>query len=255
VLFDLRGKRKRVVQVAYAALAAIFLVGFVGFSIGSGNAPGGLFDAIGLGGDSGSGGSVSSQFDNQIDAANKQLAKNPKDTTALLRLARAEYQKGKTGVTQDPSTGQISVSADAHTELGNAADAWSKYLKLNKGQPNATAAAELVNAYILLNDAKGAAQTQEIVAANQPSASSYGALARFRYYLGDISGGDAAAKKAESLAPKAIRDQTHQTLQAYRKQGIQLQKRLAKAKKNAPPPTTPGANPLANPLGGLGSAP
>jgi tetratricopeptide (TPR) repeat protein len=254
MLFDLRGKRKRLVQVSYAALALIFLVGFVGFSIGSGNAPGGLFDAIGLGGGD-SQGSVSSQFDNQIESANKQLAKNPKDTSALLKLARAEYQKGKTGVVQDPSTGQISVSADAHTELGNAADAWSKYLKLNKGKPNATAAAELVNAYILLNDASGAAKTQEIVAENQPTASSYGALARFRYYLGDIAGGDAAAKKAESLAPNAIREQTRQTLQSYRKQGLQLKKRLAKAKKNGPPPTTPGANPLANPLGGLGSAP
>ena len=48
MLFDLRGKRKRLVQVSYALLAAIFLVGFVGFGIGVGNSPGGLFDAIGL---------------------------------------------------------------------------------------------------------------------------------------------------------------------------------------------------------------
>ena len=69
MLFDLRGKRKRAVQVVYASLAVIFLVGFVGFSIGSGNAPGGLLDAIGLGGNGGSGGSLSTQFDSQINSA------------------------------------------------------------------------------------------------------------------------------------------------------------------------------------------
>ncbi len=39
MLFDLRGKRRRLVQVVYATLAALFLIGFVGFSIGSGNSP------------------------------------------------------------------------------------------------------------------------------------------------------------------------------------------------------------------------
>jgi len=254
MLFDLRGKRKRLVQVSYAALAAIFLVGFVGFSIGSGNAPGGLFDALGLTGDSTGEESVTSQYDAQIEAANQQLAKNPKDTSALLKLATAEYEKGKTGVSQDPETGQISVSSDAHTALGNAVDAWSKYLKVNKGQPNATDAAQLVNAYILLNDASGAATTQEIVAANQPSQNSYGNLALFRYFAGDISGGDEAAKKAVALAPKSQRKAVSQQLDQYRTQAVKQKKQFAKAQKTAPSPTTPGANPLASPLGGVGGS-
>jgi hypothetical protein len=252
MLFDLRGKRKRAVQVVYAGLALIFLVGFVGFSIGSGNAPGGLLDAIGLGGNSNSGGSLGNEFDPQIAAANARLAKHPNDTASLLKLAKYEYLKGKLGVTQDQTTGQISISQDGHTELGKAADAWNKYLRVNKGKPNADVAALLVNAFIFLNDPAGAARTEEIVAAAQPSQNSYGNLAIYRYLSGDISGGDAAAAKAAKLAPKSLRNQTKQQLATYRKQGIKLKKQQAKAAKKAPPSTTPGANPLGAPLGGVG---
>jgi hypothetical protein len=256
MLFDLRGKRRRAVQVVYAALAVIFLVGFVGFSIGSGNAPGGLLDAIGVGGGSGSSsGSVTSQYDQQIDAASAELAKNPKSTKALSKLALNEYLKGKTGITQDPSTGQISISDDAHVELGKAADAWTKYLAVNKGKPNATVATQVVNAYIFLNDASGAAKTQEIIATSQPSSNSYGNLALFRYLAGDVAGGDQAAKKAESVAPKSSRKQLQAQLASYRKQGIKLKKQRAKAAKKGSSTTTPGANPLAAPLGGAPSGP
>ena len=255
MLFDLRGKRKRVVQVAYTLLAAIFLIGFVGFSIGSGNAPGGLLDAIGLGGSGGSSGSLSSQFDDQINAANAQLAKHPNDPTALVRLAKYEYFKGKQGVTQDQTTGQVAVSQDAHTELGHSADAWEKYLKVSKGKPDAGTAAYMVQVYYLLNDASGAAQAQRLVAEKTPSAGSYGQLAFYLYAAFDIPGGDAAAKKAESLAPKTQRKQISSQLGAIRKQAVKIKKQQAKAQKNAPPATTPGANPLQNPFGGVGTGP
>jgi hypothetical protein len=255
VLFDLRGKRRRVVQVSYAALAVLFLVGFVGFSIGTGNSPGGLFDALGLSGNSSSGGSLSSAYDAQIGNANQQLAKNPKNTDALAKLALNEYLKGKQGVTQDPTTGQPTVSSDAHTELGKSADAWTKYLGLNRGKPDASTAAQVVNAFLFLGDASGAAKTQEIVAADQPSQNSYGNLAIFQYSAGDIPAGDAAAKKALSLAPKSLRKQVSQQLDQIRKQAVQTKKQQAKAQKNGPSPTTPGANPLQNPLGGVGTAP
>src|SRR5436190_6270204 len=251
MLFDLRGKRKRMVQVVYAGLALIFLVGFVGFSIGSGNAPGGLLDAIGLGGNSNSSGSLSTQFDPQINSANAQLAKHPKDTQSLLKLAKYEYFKGKQGVTQDQATGQVSVSEDAHTELGSSADAWEKYLKLNKGKPNPSVAAYMVQVYYLLNDANGAADAQQIVAQKTPSSGSYGQLAFYRYASFDIPAGDAAASKAESLAPKLQRKQVTQQLTSIRKQAVKNKKQQAKAQKaakKAPTATTPGANPLQNPF-------
>lgn len=245
MLFDLRGKRRRVVQVVYSLLAASFLIGFVFFGVGSGGI-GSIADLFG----GGSGGSTTSQFDSQIDAANAKLQKNPKDTDALLKLAENEWFKAKTGVTQDPNTGQVSISDDSHTELGQSADAWSKYLKLNKGQPDSGVAAEMVQVYALLNDAEGAAQAQRIVAEKTPSQNSYGSLALYLYAGGNIAGGDAAAKKAVDLAPKSLRKQVETQLQQSRQQAVKLKKQAAKAQKNAPPPTTPGANPLQNPLGG-----
>jgi hypothetical protein len=252
MLFDLRGKRKRLVQVVYATLALLFLVGFVGFGIGVGGGPGGIFDALGLGGSGGAGGDVSAQFDEDIDAANERLAKDPKDPKALLNLAEARYLKARTGVTQDQTTGEFSISEDAHTELGEAADAWNKYLKVNKGKPDAGVAAQMVNAFIFLNDARGAVTAQRIVAADQPSANSYGTLAAFEYLSGNVAAGDEARDKAIAEAPKSQRKSIEAQLEPQRKQGQKLQKQLAKAKKQGGrAPTTPGANPLADPLGGV----
>ena len=255
MLFDLRGKRKRVVQVSYVLLAAIFLVGFIGLGIGGGgNSAGGIFDAIGLGGN-GSGGSLSGQYDDQIENANEQLANDPKDTAALLKLSKYEFYKAKYGITTDPNTGAPTVSEDAHTELGRSADAWEKYLRVNTGKPNPGIAAQIVQVYYFLGDAQGAAEAQRIVAEDQPSSGSYGQLAAYLYASLDISGGDQAAKKAISEAPSSSRENTKQELDRIRKAYVKAKKQQAKAQKNAPSPTTPGANPLQSPFGGVGSAP
>jgi hypothetical protein len=251
VLFDLRsGKRRRLVQVVYSLLAGSFLIGFVFFGIGTGGI-GSVSDLLG----GGSGGSVSSQFDDQIDNANAQLAKDPNDAAALLKLSKYEFYKGKQGVTQDQTTGEISVSDDAHTELGRSVDAWKKYLKVNKGEPNPAIATQMVQAFVILNDARGAAEAQRIVAVDQPSQGSYGQLAYFLYFAGDISGGDQAADKAEAEAPKSQRSQIKQQLAAVRKQAVKAKKQLAKAQKNAPSPTEPGGNPLQSPFGSPAPAP
>lgn len=254
MLFDLRGKRKRVVQVSYALLAAIFLVGFVGIGIGSGSSTGGILDVFG-GGSGGSGGSLSDQYDDQIDDANQRLATDPKDGAALLKLSKYEYYKAKQGVTIDPNTGAPTVSEDAHTELGKSVDAWEKYLQANKGKPSPAIAAQIVQAYYFLNDFGGAAQAQQVVASNQPSSGSYGQLAFYLYFSGNISEGDRAAAKASSEAPKSQRSQVKQQLAQIRKQAVKAKKQLAKAQKNAPSPTTPGANPLQSPFGDVGAAP
>jgi hypothetical protein len=250
VLFDLRGKRRRVVQVVYATLAGLFLVGFVAFGIGS-DVSGGFADLFGTGG----GGSVSSQFDDQIDSANEQLAANPNNSAALLKLSKYEYFKAKQGITTDPNTGVPSVSEDATTELGKSVDAWERYLKVNKGKPSPEIAAQIVQAYYFLNDFGGAAEAQRIVAANQPSSGAYGQLAYYLYASLDIPAGDQAASKAEAEAPKSQRGEIKRQLDQIRKQAVKAEKRLAKAQKNAPPPTAPGANPLQSPLGGGGAAP
>jgi hypothetical protein len=252
MLFDLRGKRKRVVQVSYAALALLFLVGFVGFGIGVGGGPGGIIDALGIGGSGSPGGDVSAQFDEDIDRANDKLAKDPNDPKALLNLAEAQYLKARTGVSQDQTTGEVSISEEAHTGLGEAADAWNRYLKVNKGEPDAGVAAQMVQAFVFLNDARGAVTAQRIVAEDQPSANSYGTLALLEYASGDVAAGDEAREKAIAEVPKSQRESIESQLEAPRKQGLKLEKQLTKAKKQGGKiPTTPGANPLADPFGGV----
>ncbi len=243
------------VQVAYAGLAVLFLLGFIGFGIGVGGGPGGIFDALGLT-NNGSTGSGTSQFEDNIDAAKAKLAKDPNDTKALLKLAENEYLVGKEGVTQDQTTGQISVSNEAHTALGEAADAWSRYLRVNKGKPDVTTAFDMVNVYVILNDADGAAKAQEIIAQDQPSAQSYGQLAYFQYFAGDIQGGDASRDKALSMASGAQRKQLESTLKQARATGLKIKKAQKKARQQGGGTSaTPGTNPLQTPFGAPAGAP
>jgi hypothetical protein len=245
VLFDLRGKRRRVVQVVYATLAGLFLIGFVGFGIGS-DVSGGFGDLFSSGG---SGGSVSTQFDDQIDNANERLAKNPNDTAALLKLSELEFNKAKQGgISQDETTGEISVSEEADTSLGNSVDAWEKYLKLNKGEPSPATAALMVQAYFFLNNFAGAAEAQRIVATDQPSSGTYGNLAYYLYASLNIPEGDQAAERAQAEAPKAQQKEIKQGLDQIRKRAVKVKEQQAKAQKDAPP-ASPGANPLQSPFG------
>jgi hypothetical protein len=257
MLFDIRGKRRRLVQVTFATLALLFLVGFLGFGIGVGGGPGGIFDALGISNSGSTSGSSTAAIQDDIDAANAKLAKNPDDEKALLKLANNEYLLAKTGVETDPNTGQpTSISTDAHSDLGDAADAWNKYLKVNKGKADVTTAFNMVNVFQLLGDPDGLIQAQRIVAEAQPSAQSYGQLALFQYLTGDISGGDASSKNALAEAPKSQRKTLESQLDQARKQGEQIKKQQEKAQKQGGgTATTPGANPFESPLGGTATTP
>ena len=244
MLFDLgSGKRKTVVRVVYGTLAVVFLIGFVGFGVGVGGGPGGIFDALGLGNGNSSGGSVSSQFDSQIAGAQKRLAADPKDEQALLRLAKYQYEKGQAELSVD-SSGNPVVTDTSQTDLGKSIDAWERYLKVAGSHPNVAVAQQVVAAYALLNDPAGAARTQAFIAADQPSANSYGTLAVYRYANFDFTDGEAAAKKAISEASKSDKKSIQQTLDQYKTQYEKLQKQ----QKNAPSGAT--TNPLTTPSGG-----
>lgn len=242
--------------MSFATLALLFLVGFLGFGIGVGGGPGGIFDALGISNSSG-GGSATEQINSEIEAANQKLAKDPNNTKALLKLAENEFLLAKSGVQTDPSTGApTSISNDAHTDLGNASDAWQKYLKANKGKPDVTVAFDMINVYLLLQDAQGAAQAQRIVAEAQPSANAYGQLALFEYAGGDIEAGDAARDKTLSLASKSQAKALKSQLAQARKQGIKFKEQQKKAKQKAGKTSTaPGTNPLQAPFGGAGTSP
>jgi hypothetical protein len=250
MIFDLKsGKRRRVVQVVFGFLAFIFFISFVGFGIGS-NSVGGLFDAIGIGG--GSNSTSDPQFSQQISDAEATLQKDPQNTAALIALVRYHFLEANQGITNDPQTGAPVVGADAQTQLEQAADAWDRYLKTKPDHPNVEAASNAVRAFVLLNDAKGAASAQEIVAADQNSSIAYGQLA-FYYYAGaDLKNGDAAAKKAVDLSDPATQKQTQQQMDAYRKQSVQLQQQIQQQAQQGG--AQQGGAQLENPFGGLGAS-
>jgi hypothetical protein len=259
MLFDIRGRRKRVIQVVYALLAGLFLIGFVGFGIGNGGGSGGILDAIGLGGgDSGTG---SAQFDTQISNAKAKAKKDPKDPKPQLELAKVYFLAGNSAVEQDPQTGQATVTADAATEFQSSVDAWERYLKLNGNkQPDAGAAAQIFRAYqglaqqeiassspdtaALQADLKGAATTATLQAQNVPSANTWFAAAQFDYLSGDTAAGDSAGAKALAKVNKTQRKQLEKQLQQIKKEAAQLQKQIKSS--------GPGKGALTSPLGGVG---
>jgi hypothetical protein len=248
MLFDLRGKRRRVIQVVYLLLAVLFLVGFVGFGVGS-SGSGGIFDALGIGGDSG--GSSSPQYQQQIDDAESRLETDPKNTTALLNLARYHFLSAtSTGVSRS-DTGATEITEDAHNELEDSVEAWARYLKTDPKHPNESVATNVVQAYVLLNDAEGAAKTQQIVAEAHPSVAAYGSLAYYLYADGQIKAGDEAADKAIAEADpsqrKQLEEQMNQLGEAARKQ----KKQLAKLPEGG---ATGGGSEIENPFGGLQGA-
>ena len=86
MLFDLRGRRRRVVQAVYLMLAVLLGGGLVLFGIG-GDVSGGLVDAFKGGG----GSSVDSALQDKVNKEEERLAKNPQNAAVLQLLIRDYY--------------------------------------------------------------------------------------------------------------------------------------------------------------------
>jgi hypothetical protein len=231
VLFDLSGKRRRVVQVVYATLAILMGGSLVLFGIGS-DAPGGILDAVGLG--SNDGGSSSPQYDEEIENAEERLASNPDDERALLDLAHYHYLAAtESGIETDPETLVVTVSEDARQELEESVAAWERYLETDPKRPNASGASDAAQAYRYLNDADGAAAAQEIVAESQQTAAAYYQLALFRYADGQLKAGDEAGQQAVAAADQADRKRIEQIVEELGKRAREQQEQLEKAAEQA----------------------
>jgi hypothetical protein len=277
VLFDLQSpRRRRVIRVTFGALAAIFAISFVFLGVGTGGGGFSLGDLFGSGG----GSSSANAFDDDIKAAQEKLATNPNDTTALARLVQLEYSAANANA---DSNGAPTSEGEQHLE--QAADAWNKYVKVSKGNPNPSSAVYALNTFDLLarlNFAKArsdsttadaltdvtaavdswktAGQAQQILIESQPNkttANSYANLAQYLYLAGDTTGGDEALAKA-----KQAKDADPQTLDTQFKSiqqlGQQLQTAITQLTKQQQ--TSQGAAPGAgaggaggNPLSGLGT--
>jgi tetratricopeptide (TPR) repeat protein len=252
MLFELGGKRKRVIQVIYVCLAGLMFIALVGFGIGGATGGGGIFDALGIGG---SNTSSDPQYDQQIDNAQQALQANPKDEKALLKLARYNFLEGQTSVDVD-AQGRSTLTDETLNSYRAATDAWERYLATHPKQPDDNVAGLMLNVYsstagtdpsTLERDVTGAFKSAQIVADARPSLGSYVDLATWAYLAGDDKTGAKAEKQALSEAPDSS---TKKQVQAQITQAKQQRALVVKAlKQNAPDQSQ-----LQDPLGGLGSS-
>jgi hypothetical protein len=213
MLFDLRGRRRRAVQATYLTLAVLMGGGLVLFGIG-GNTSGGLFDAFK--GGNGSGGDK--QAEKRVQRNKKVLARNPNDKAVLKALVRDEHQIATSQLPQNA----VSYPKAARDELRAASTYWQRYLKVEKGKPDATLATIALRLYDpgALNQPKDAEQAATIVAQDQPNSANYLRVVQYASLASDKRTADLAGQKAVDLAPKSakktVKEQLKQVKQAVK---------------------------------------
>jgi hypothetical protein len=216
MLFDLRGRRRRVVQATYLLLAVLLGGGLVLFGIG-GDVSGGLFDAFS---ERGGGGNGNDAIEERVDRLEKRVATNPGNTAALQELVRDYY--GLATTQQEPGTAEF--PDEARDELRNSASAWQRYVDAEEGQPNPTTATYALRVYDVgaLNQPKEAQKAAAIVAESENDFNSYLQLVGYAALAGDTRTADLATQKAVDLAPegqrKAVRQQAQQLKQSAQQQ-------------------------------------
>jgi hypothetical protein len=252
MLFDIRGRRKRVIQVVYAALALLMALSL--FTVVGPVSLDGVFGGGGGAGDN------SELYDDQVERLERKLRQNPNDETVLAQLTRVRYQAGNVQLQRDQATGQVTgIPEEAIDDFNAAGEAWERYLKTDPQKPNASAA-QLASQALLYaaatgtaaefeDNIKAAAAAQAVYAEAVPSPNSYLELTRLRYYAGDNAGAEEAARLAEQEAPEAQRSTIKQLIAQHRKAGAQVQKQLKAASEFQP--GSGGGEALQNPLGGL----
>jgi hypothetical protein len=251
MLFDLRGKRRRLIQTIYVFLALLLGGGLVVFGIG-GDAPGGLGDAIGIGQD---GGTADPQFDRQIERAEQNLAEDPENRPALLTIARYQYLAGQQELETDDEGFPV-VTDDARNRFRAATNAWERYLDTDPREPDDSVATLIFRAYgnvaaterdlrAVQRNFEAAVETAEIIAEAQPGPNTYLQLASYAYMAGNDRVAEEAGRNALAEVEGSPRDQMREALEQAERQGRQLQRELRQASQQE-------AEQFENPFGGQG---
>ena len=236
MIFDLKGKRKRAVQITYLGLAFLMAAGLIGAGIGS-NATGGLFDAI-TGGGGGGSSNADKTIQKRIDAAQRQLTINPKNEAAYAVIVRSHYQLATAHSNQQGVFDQKGAG-----ELQQAASAWSRYLTIAKN-PDPSLATLMVQAYTGIAQTKqspqdqklyltGAADAAEVVASARPTVNGYLQLVQYAALAGQDRKATLAGQQAVALAPKAqkkaVQQQVTQTQGQAKALAAQAQQQQSQA--------------------------
>jgi tetratricopeptide (TPR) repeat protein len=225
LLFDLKGRRKRLVQVTYVILAILFGGGLVLFGVG-GNVSGGLIDAFrGEGG----GDADTSAFTDAVERAERQVARDPDNPEAWVAVIRAQFSLASSPAGSDAETGQL-------TDRGQQAvvevtQAWDRYDRLNPEKVDAAAATSAALAFGALQDYRKAARIQELAAEASPNANSYFQLADFAFRADQVEKGNEAAREAVRRTPSDQRNTVRSLIKDLRSQGKQVAAAVEQAEK------------------------
>jgi len=200
MLFDLQGKRRRVVQATYLTLAILMGGGLVFFGIGS-DASGGLFDVFGRGG--GTDGNGNQLIEDRIERNEERVKANPNDEAARKALARDYYSLAASlPVGQDGR-----VPEEGQDELRRAAANYEAYVASDPARPDPSLALTALQIYDpnALNQPDKAKEAAALRARVLDDPESYIALVQYATLAGDTRLADLAAQKAVDLAPKRQR--------------------------------------------------
>ncbi len=202
MLFDLTGRgRRKTVKVIYSGLAAIFLLGFVGFGVGSiGGGGGGLAEIFGEGSSNGE-----INYSSQLKKAKLLTVQQPNNPAAWSGLVHYTVLEAGTGKNYIRSGTEEGFGPKAQPLLMQTQTAWQHYLKLTPHHPSPELADEVLRIYTtpggLANPEEALKLLKIKIASQPPSATLEYELASAAYTANKIAEGDRAAKKAIALAP------------------------------------------------------
>ena len=223
MLFDLKGKRKRLVQVVYVMLAILFGGGLVLFGVG-GNVSGGLIDAF-----KGTGSADTSAFTDRVEQAERRAARQPRNPDAWLEVVRAEISLAQSTEGSDAETGELTDRGKQ--AIVQVAEAWERYLRLEPEKIDGNGAAFAALAYGALQDYSKAVEAQQLSVEARPSANGYFELARFAFQAGQEDAGDRAAREAVQRTPADLRNNVRAQVKDAKEEGLRFAREFKKAQR------------------------
>lgn len=263
MLFDLRGRRKRVIQVIYVLLALIMVASLVVIGLPGGISP---FNS----GSNIVGEDAAELSVKRAENLETKLQAQPNNENLQKELVRARISAGGNLFETDDSTGQLLITDRAAEQYELAAAAWDSYLKNHKGDPDPQLAQVVTGTLYQLaegstvaqfeSNIRGAAEAQEIVVAAAEAQAKKGEgaapvaqltnLADLQYLAQNTEAAKKAGDRALALASPDERKQIKAQLKASEQNGKRIGKQLKAAKKQA---KQDGGKSLQDPAGTLGT--
>jgi hypothetical protein len=257
MVFDIRGRRGRVVKVVYAILA--ILMGLSLFLVT------GALNVGSILGTSSSGESATKSLEEQATRIEAKLVKTPEDEDMLLNLTRTRINVANTMITNGAGESQSGFEEVKH-ELALASEDWSKYLNA-AAEPSAGLAIQVAPAMFQLaeisssgeeslENVKVATEAQEIVAATRPSLNSLSTQAIYQAFSQEYKVANKSVEEAIKFAhTKFEREQLENKYKEVEESAKEFGKNLEAEKASKQSSKSSGGketleNPLNSGLGG-----